>query len=241
MATAKKATTAKAGEEKTVELTVSQLEGLVDGAVKKALEAAPAPAPAAPPAPQRMTNADFIHMGSNPLRQTQEDVTMTALTVGPASHGGEFMPCVPEYVATKDRDDHRPLINEIEALGYVVELHGVEFQARFEPTDEDKVLLKDAKEPPEAAPLIQRLQKSEPLNSRVWLQKWFDGKPVSGERTIDEMVADVKHGSPAEAISAVQSQMATGVETFSHLDNLGTEAGIEIGQSDLSRIDSVKI
>ena len=227
--------------EEKVELTVTQLEGLVDGAVKKALAAAPAPPPAAPAPPQRITNSDFRHMGNNPLRQTQEDVTMTALTVGPASHSGQFLPCVPEYVATKDRDEFRPLINEIEALGYVVELHGVEFDARFEPTDDKKVFLKDMKEPPEAVPLIEKLKKSEPLNSRVWLQKWFAGKPVSGERTIDEMVADVKHGSPAEVIGTVQSQIASGVENFGHLDNLGTEAGIDIGQSDLSGIDSVKI
>ena len=236
---AKKVSTAQAEEK--VELTVSQLENLVDGAVKKALAAAPAPAPAAPSAPQRLTNADFRHMGSNPLRQTQEDVTMTALTVGPASHGSQFLPCVPEYVATKDRDDHRPLINEIEALGYVVELHGVEFIARFEPTDENKVFLKGTKEPAESAALIKQLEKSEALNSRVWLQKWFQGKPVSGERTIDEMVADVKHGSPAEVISTVQSQIASGVESFGHLDNIGTEVGIDIGQGDLSGIDSVKI
>jgi len=244
----KPTTAAPVVEEKRFEVTEAQLAGIVDGAVAKALGARPALAAAVPEAPKKITNADFLHMSSNPLMQTQEDATIVALTVGPSSHSKQFLPAVPEFVATRDREDNRTLIDRIEAMGYVVELRGVEFSARFEPLDKDGVKLYDQTEPEASKPFLEKLGDADAVHSTVWLRRWFEGRPVGGERAVDEMAAEVKHGAQkgiptqAEVISGISQGVAQGMDAIPGLDNMGDDVHNDVlGGGDLNKIDSVSI
>jgi hypothetical protein len=160
-------------------------------------------------APKRKMNADYQRraiMGESPI-QTQEDVYTLAAQVGPVSHGAEYMPTPPEFVTIRDFNDNRQLINDVEALGYVVELHGVEFSVRWQPLDEQGVVIRDKEEPNDeyAQALLHRLGAIEPINSRLWYDRHFAGKIVTGERQIDEMVEEDAHGKALAQIGKIET------------------------------------
>jgi len=160
-------------------------------------------------APKRKMNSDYQRraiMGESPI-QTQEDVYTLAAQVGPVSHGAEYMPTPPEFVTVRDFNDNRQLVNDVEALGYVVELHGVEFSGRWEPLDEAGVVIRDKEEPDDeyANHLMQRLKGIEPINSRLWYDRHFAGKIVTGERQIDEMVEEDAHSKALAQIGKIEN------------------------------------
>ena len=210
----------------TVTMTAQQIQDIAEAAVKKARREWEKAAPAAP----RLTNADLRAQAQGPERQTQEDVAMTAMTVGPVSHGEGHYAKPPEFVTARDFTEHSALINRVRALGYVVTLDGVEFDARYEPVKKEvidgrqvDVALDPEKHPPplEAADLLAQLRETDPRNSRVWITQWMGGKIVSGEHQLDSMTADDQHKAKAAALKSVESGDLSG------LDNLG---GMEVGE-----------
>jgi len=200
----------------------------------KAFQAAQPPQDALRKQNGPMRNLDFQAQRTTSLggRQTQEQVDMIALRTGGCSHGQGTIPCVPEYVHQKDMAEHSAVLDRIRGLGYVVELNGVEFSARYEPTEPKQVgdkivyVVVDREEPEEAKPLIEALDTLDAKFSRVYLQRWLKGLSVTGDRAIDEMVAD---DVQAKRISYLeQSQGAN----LSMLSNAADEFGaplIEVG------------
>lgn len=217
--------------EEKVTLGVSDIASIVDNAVQRAVAQAlaarpPASLPATTPGPRIMKNRDFELQNMGQGRQTQEDVVTLATTVGPVTHGRGFIPSPPEYVAHRDMEEHRSLINQIEQMGYVVYLDRVEFHARWEPTKSEiqdnkrvRVRVFDQKEPPQANPLLLKLEDLDARNSRIWIQTWLKGKFISGERQIDEIASDEQHKTQ---LVALRDQELAKVEMGArdHLDNV---------------------
>jgi len=208
----------------TVTMTPQQVQEIAEAAVNKARREWETTDKAAP----RLTNADLRAESSGPSRQTQEDVAMMAMTVGPVSHGEGHYAKPPEFVADRDFSEHSSLINRVRALGFVVTLEGVEFDARYEPTKKEMndgrmvdVAVDPDKNPPppEAAELLSQLRETDPRNSRVWITNWLGGKIVSGEHQLDSMTADDQHKAKVTALKTVESGDMSG------LDNLG---GMEV-------------
>jgi hypothetical protein len=232
-------------------LTPDQLEKLMTQAVEKAT------APLAEQisqlneikAPVRKMNMDYQQraiLGQTPL-QTQEDVYTLAAQVGPVSHSTDHMPTPPEFVVIRDFNEHKPLINDVESLGYVVELHGVEFHARWEPLNKEGVLIRDKEEPRAEAALhlLEMLSNTEPVNSRLYYDRWFSGKIVTGERQIDEMVEEDAHTRAMAQIGRIEKQVnMNGVMPLVYANTSEIEAdggGLTGVEPDLSRIDMKKI
>lgn len=187
----------------TVTLTVDQFTSIVDKAVQDAV----AKAGTAPAARRRPTNRDFELQNMGTGRQSQEDVVALATAMGPTTHYQGFLPFPPEHVAARDLNEHSALINRIEAHGYVVSLDRVEFRVRYEPTrmeyrgDRQVKVLNTGKdgqlppEPKEAQPLIRKLLETEPRFSRIWIERWVNRKPITGDRQLDDLAAEDQHRS----------------------------------------------
>lgn len=206
----------------TVTLTIDHISSIVNNAITQAVDRALASVPqaqqvgmpaalaaqagAAPPPgqPRRLTNRDFEMQNMGIGRQTQEDVVALATSVGPVTHKHGFLPFPPEDVAEKDFEEHRMLINRIESFGYVVSLDRVEFRVRYEPTKieirgERQVKIavdpKTIPEPPDAQSIIAQLLNADPRFSRIWIQKWVNKKPITGDRLLDDLAAEDVHQS----------------------------------------------
>lgn len=243
--TAKDALTTSPAQPETVTLTVSNITNIVDQAVSQALARFQTTAPASTPAPagprRRLTNRDFAMMNTGKGRQTQEDVVAIASSVGPVTHEAGFIPHPPEDVASKDFTEHKTLIDLVEEFGYVVSLDRVEFRARWEPTKLEyrgdhqvKVrILPVPDEPQEARPLLEQLFNTEPRFSRIWIERWIKGKPVTGDRQIDALAAEDAHQSlVARQRDLELTRVETSVATpggLDYLDNLGTGKVAAIG------------
>ena len=209
----------------TVTMTPAQIQEIAEAAVNKARRAWQAEERAAP----RLRNVDLQAQAQGPDRQTQEDVALTAMTVGPVSHPKGHYARPPEAVSARDFSENSALIGKVTALGYVVTLNGVEFDARYEPTKkvvsdgrQVDVALDPAKHPPppEAAELVAQLRETDPIYSRVWITKWLGGKVVSGERQLDNLTAEDQYAAKVKALQSVEAGDLSG------LDNLG---GMEVG------------
>jgi|6_EtaG_2_1085325.scaffolds.fasta_scaffold00120_4 hypothetical protein len=220
-------------EENKIELTVSQLESIVGKAVDSALEKRQERAPA------RRTNADYVNIGQNPLLQTQEQVSIVATTAGPASHGEDFIPSVPEYVAIRDVEEHSEVIKALEGYGYVVSVRGVEFIARFEPIDEERKIIPNAKEPEEAQTLLQALGETEARHSRIYIDRWFNRQTTIGERKIDELAAADALSPAGKAVRQVESVVNAGGNLASIVDNI-PKIPVTTGSA-LPQIESFKV
>jgi len=178
----------------TVTLSKNDLEEYVKRSVAQGIAEALGPAPA-----RKKTNADFAAAQTGPGYQTQEDVAMLATMVGPVSHSKTFIPCVPEYVATKDLMEHQGVISQLQSMGYSVFLKGVEFSVLYQPADEKGVLIRGKAEPEAAKPLIKALQNLDCIYSRVWLERWAAGKALIGERQVEQAVANERRGIRPQA------------------------------------------
>ena len=196
--------TAPAPAPQVISMTMEELQALLKNDREELLKSLPAfaTAPAAPSGPRRLLrNADLQAAVSSPHVQTQEDVATLAATVGPVTHEQGFIPAVPEVISKKDFDANSTLIGKLTAMGYVVTLIGVEFDARWEPTEaklmgdkivQARVFLPDGSvppEPPQAQALLDRLRNTDPQASRIFLKSWLNGRTPSGDRSIDEMMA----------------------------------------------------
>ena len=216
--------------EEKFEMSASQIQSIIQKAIAE--DRASRPETVAPSAGRtRMRNADLVAQTGGIGRQTQEDVTTRALTVGPVTHEDGFLPAVPEFVATRDLDGQKPLIEKLEEMGYVVSLQGVEFRARWEPTEEkavgDKIVRRvvNKPEPDEAKPLLDRLAAAEAYHSQIYLQGWVKSRLITGERRIDELAAESQH---QDAIDSLRNQELANLESnaltpggLAHLESTG--------------------
>lgn len=235
-------------EPEKVTLTVDQLTGIVDAAVEKALSTRPTqvhatePTPDIPPIRRRMTNKDLQLLNTGKGRQTQEDVVALATSMGPVTHEPGFIPHAHESVAAKDFQEHRTLIDKIEALGYVVALDHVEFTVRWEPTElqmrgEHQVKIKldptTHPEPESAKPLIDQILNTEPRFSRIYLQAWVRGKPITGDRQIDQLAAEDSHQSMIAQQRDTELRRVESLKSvpggLDYLDNVGVGKQATIG------------
>lgn len=216
--------------EKTYELTESQLQQMMErtaeAAATRALESIPGA-----PSRKRLRNSDFASMVSKPKGQTQSDVALVAQMVGPVTHQPGFIANPPESISDMDWEENRPLITQIEGMGYTVILRGVEFDAFWNP---QKKVVEDGRaawrpeidasgnflrQPPqEAALLLAKLRDAEAIHSTVWIQRWTAGRPVTGDRQIDTLVANAR--SPeAEKVGNVLANAEA--RNFAGHDNTG--------------------
>lgn len=228
-------------------LNADQITNIVNAAVEKALSARPTQvhvnALSAPSTVRRrMTNRDFQLLNTGKGRQTQEDVVALATSMGPVSHEVGFIPHPPEDVASKDFQEHRTIIDQVEALGYVVALDRVEFTVRWEPTElqirgENQVKVKldptTHPEPESAEPLIDKLLNTEPRFSRIWLEAWVRGKPITGDRQIDQLAAEDSHQSMVSKQRDIELGRVERLKDvpggLDYLDNIGVGQQAVIG------------
>ena len=214
----------------TVTLKKADLQDMISKAVGDAVRQVVA----VTPKERRLRNADFAVGDIGNAIQTQEDVSRIATTVGPASHGKDFIPAVPEFVVERDREQHRALISKLEAFGYVVVLHGVEWGVRWDPVKVERHdgrthrISIEAPEPEEAKPFIAALDALDAPNSRVWLTRWKGRKPLTGDRQVDEAVA-VDGNYRAAMLAGVEAQTVA-------LDNLGIDMGSDKGAAMIEKV-----
>lgn len=223
-----------------IQMTAEQLDAVVQAAVDKAMRARQEAAEDEAPARSRkLTNADLSVEAGGSNKQTQEDVTMTALTIGPVSHPPGKFADPPEAVAARDYAEHQALIGRLQTLGYTIVLKGVEFSARYEPSEEQvvdgkkyrKMLdVKENPEPAEAADLLAQLSEADPRNSRIWIRNWMQGRIISNEQQLDVETSSDAQRAKVSALQSVQAGDLSG------LDNADIDIGAPPDGVEMTRL-----
>lgn len=218
-------------KEPVIQMTQGQLDALINNMAKQIEAKILAAKPDIPGQAKRLRNADLATAGAGPRIQTREQVAIMANIVGPVSHEPGFYADPPEDVSSRDWEENRPLISQLENLGYTVTLKGVEFGAFWNP---QKRVIEDGKAawrpeidekgnhtrmPPEhAEELLQQLRDIDPAHSRIWILRWRAGKIITGNQEIDALVANER--SPmAQYTGNVLAQAEA--RQFTGFDNTG--------------------
>jgi len=226
--------------EKTISVTESQLQEMLERTANAAVERALASVPKQE-APQKRVfrNEDFVAQMGTGNRQNQEQVTQLSLVTGGCSHPPGTLPAVPEFIVSRDLETHRTLISQLEVLGYVVMPVGVELRAYWRPTKKEMldgrkiVMIPDdgRPEPAEAKPLLAELAQAELTASRIYIQRFASGRGITGDRQMDDLVADDSQRSQIQMVAnqvlaAAQSGLTTG---YFGVSGDGIDLGSDIG------------
>jgi len=236
----------------TFTVTASTMKEMITEGVSEAMKQLGVAKPAQGP----IKNSDLVAaaVGSSDGMQSQDSVDMLGLSSDGRTHGVDFIPGVPEWIANFDLQENQDIIGEVVNLGYRVTLKGVEFQAEWWPTEwrtigEREIEFDHLRNPPPEPEgneeVLQRLRDTTPAYCLSFILEHREERTIGSERKLQMVVAGYKRAgfqrNPSEPNSQAMDTMNSlraraGDMGGGGLDNLNIDIGSQAGADAVERV-----